>query len=72
MVFHKLYFDEHLSLRLLAMGFVRYVLDAEVFALSRGEEQVILSKHVDDYLLAATRGSKLLSFVQKCSKNRIN
>ena len=45
------------------MGFVRCVSDAEMFTLSRGGEQVILLKHVDDCLLAATRGSDLLSFV---------
>ena len=57
------YFDEHLSARLLSIGFVRFISDAEVFTLSRNGEQVILLKHVDDCLLAATRGSKLLSFV---------
>ena len=57
------YFDEHLSSRLLAMGFVWCVLDAEVFLLSRGGEQVILSKHVDDCPLAATKGNNLLTFV---------
>ena len=45
------------------MGFARCVSDAEVFTLSRGGEQVILLKHVDDCLLAATRGSKLLKFI---------
>jgi hypothetical protein len=57
------HFDEHLSTRLLAMGFVRCISDSEVFTLSRGGEQVVLLKHVDDCLLAATRESKLLSFV---------
>ena len=57
------YFDEHISSQLLAMGFTRCVSDAEVFILSRGVEHVILSKHVDDCLLVATRGSELLKFV---------
>ena len=57
------YFDEHLSSRLLALGFFWCVSDAEVFLLSRGGEQVILSKHVDDCLLAATKGSNLLALV---------
>ena len=45
------------------MGFVRCISDAEVFTLSRGGQQVILLKHVDDCLLAATRGSDLLAHV---------
>ena len=58
------YFDDLLSSRLLTVGFVRCVSDAVVFTLSHGGEQVILSIHVDDSLLAAMRGSKPLSFVQ--------
>ena len=54
------YFDEHLSTRLLSNGFVRCISDSEVFTLSRGLEQVILLKHVDDCLLAATIKSNLL------------
>ena len=46
------------------MGFTRCISDSVVLVLSRGGEQVILSKHVDDCLLAATRGSKLLKFVE--------
>ena len=57
------YFDEHLSSRLLAMDFVQCVSGAEVLLLSRGGEQAILSKHVGDCLLAAIKGSDLLSFV---------
>ena len=34
-----------------------------MFTLSRGGQQVILLKHVDDCLLAATRGSDLLAYV---------
>ena len=45
------------------MGFKCLVSDAEVFLLTHGGEYVILSKHVDDCLLAATKGSKLLNFV---------
>ena len=59
------YFDGHLSSDLLAMAFIRCISDAEVFSLPRGGKQVIMSKHVDDCLLAATRGSKILSFVQQ-------
>ena len=46
------------------MGFTRCISDSEVLVLSRGGEQIILSKHIDDCLLAATRGSKLLKFVE--------
>ena len=64
------YFGYLISLRLLAMWFTRFVSDYELFILSRGEEQEILSKHIDDYLLAATRGSELLKFVyQKFQKS---
>ena len=45
------------------MRFKHLASDAEVFLLTRGGEYIILSKHVDDCLLAATRGSKLLDFV---------
>ena len=41
-------FDEHLSSRLLSMGFVFCISDAEVFTLSRGGQQVILLKYVND------------------------
>ena len=58
------YFDEHLSSRLLAMGFQRCISDAEMFVLSRAGEKVILSKHVDDCLLAGTKGSTLLAYVE--------
>ena len=54
------YFDEHLSSRLLAMGLIRCIFDADVFILERVSEKVILSMHVDDYLLVGTRGTKLL------------
>ena len=57
------YSDEQLSSRLLAMGFKRLVSDVEIFLLTRDGEYVILLKHIDDCLLAATRGSKLLEFV---------
>ena len=63
------YFDDHLSSRILAMGFIRCVSDSAVFTLSCGGEQVTLSKHIDDCLLAATRGSEILAFV---FKNLIN
>ena len=36
-----------------------------VFILHRDDEKVILVKHVDDCLLAATKGSSLLDFVSK-------
>ena len=57
------HFDEHLSSRLISMGFTRCVSDAEVFILSKGDEKVILSKHIDDCLLAGTRGTPLLAYV---------
>ena len=59
------YFDDHLSSTLLSIGFTRYVADSEVFILRCGDEKVILVKHVDDCLLAATKGSSLLDFVSK-------
>ena len=59
------YFDDHLSTVLLSIGLTRLITDSEVFVLSRDDEQVILTKHVDDILLAGTRGIKLLSFVSK-------
>ena len=55
------YFGEHLSSVLINIGFKRLISDSEVFTLTRGSEQVILTKHVDDILLAATKGSNLLS-----------
>ena len=45
------------------MASKRLISDSEVFTLTRGSEQVILTKHVDDILLAATRGTSLLDFV---------
>ena len=39
--------------------------DSEVFVLRRGHEKVILVKHVDDCLLATTKGSSLLDFVSQ-------
>ena len=47
------------------MGFVRCDSDADAFllSLSLGGEQVILSKHVDDRMLAAKKGSNFLAFV---------
>ena len=56
-------FDEHLSSVRLKIGFKRLISDSEVFTLTRGSERVILTKHVDDILLAGTRGTNLLSFV---------
>ena len=50
------------------MGFVRCVSDAEMFTLSRSGQQVILLKHVDDCLLAATRESDLLEYVSSESR----
>jgi hypothetical protein len=57
------YFDEHLSSVLINIGFKRLISDSEVFLLTRGSEKVILTKHVDDILLAGTSGTNLLSFV---------
>ena len=59
------YFDDHFSSRLLAIGFTRCVSYAEVFILLHGGEHVILSKHIDDCLLATTRGFELLNFVSR-------
>ena len=59
------YFDDHLSSTLFSIGFTRFVADSEVFVLHRGDEKVILVKHVADCLLAATKGSSLLDFVSQ-------
>ena len=56
------YFDDHLSSTLLSIGFTRCIVDSEVFILRRGDEKVILVKHVDDCLLAGTKGSTLIDF----------
>jgi hypothetical protein len=62
------YFDANLSSTLLSIGFTRCVADSEVFIFRRGDEKVILVKHVDDCLLAATKGSSLFEFVSKSLK----
>ena len=57
------YFDEHLSATLLSIGFIRFISDAEVFILREGDHVVFLSKHVDECLLAGTKGTHLLAAV---------
>ena len=57
------YFDDHLSSRVITMGFTRLISDADVFLLECDGEKVILSKHENDCLLAGTRGTSLLSYV---------
>ena len=60
---HPSIFDDHLSSTLLSIGFTRCIADSEVFILRRGDEKVILVKHVDDCLLAGIKGSPLIDFV---------
>ena len=57
------YFDEHVTSRLLAMGFKRCVSDSQLFILDKNNEKLLLIKHVDDFLCAAPKGSNLLTFV---------
>ena len=59
------YIDDHLSSTLLSIGFTWCVSDSEVFILRRDDEKVLLVKHIDDCLLAATKVSSLLDFVSE-------
>ena len=57
------YFDEHVTERLLAMGFKRCISDTQLFVITKDGETLYLLKHVDDFICGATKGSSLLAFV---------
>jgi len=46
------------------MGFTRCISDNQLFVLRKDSQLVYLLKHVDDLMLAAPKGSNLLSFVE--------
>jgi hypothetical protein len=58
------YFDEHISERLLAMGFTRCISDDQVFVKKVDNEYVYLLKHVDDIMVAAPKDSTHLALVE--------
>ena len=57
------YFDEHVTERLLSMGFKRCISDSQLFVLTKDGETLYLLKHVDDFICGAPKGSSLLAFV---------
>jgi len=58
------YFDEHISERLLKIGFRRCVSDNQLFIMNVDGVYVYLLKHVDDMMVAAPKDSPLLAFVE--------
>ena len=54
------YFNEHLSKTLLAQNFKRLISDPQMYIKWVGSKKIIASTHVDDLLVAASKGSSLL------------
>jgi hypothetical protein len=58
------YFDEHISERLLSIGFRRCISDNQLFVKQVDKQYVYLLKHVDDLIIAAPKNSPHLASVE--------